>query len=76
MSNFLVLFPRLGVTSDSSRHWLAILGCRVALLHIGTAGLFSSAARPSHAALEPTPEKDLRFPDPASKLQASAASTV
>lgn len=51
-SNFLLSFPgfllpsrrraripRLRCTSASSRHWLAILGCRVTLLHIGAACL-------------------------------------
>jgi DNA-binding CsgD family transcriptional regulator len=36
----------------------------------------SSAARPRLAALESTAQKNLRIPKPASKLQASVASTV
>src|SRR5215469_15688252 len=61
-----VVSRRLRCNSTSSGHWLAILGCHVALLHFGRRRvcLFSSAARPGRAALEPTPQKDFRFPDP------------
>jgi|SRR5215469_2057406 len=73
-----VVSRRLRCNSTSSGHWLAILGCHVALLHFGADASAYSQAQLDQVALRlnQRPRKTSGFQIPASKLQARVASTV